>query len=105
MYLKELVTYTDLQDEDGNILPDKHTQYNDWCEQVNDACCVILADIGVNYEEKYDEWLDENEEEILNRLADCDVISSAYDMCYEEESDYEEILHDVYCELAENYFE
>ena len=94
MYLKELVNYNDIT-KDG-IVTDSE-KYTDWLAQVNDGITVVLADIGVDGD--YDEWLDENEEDIILRLSDNDIINK--DMSFEEECDFEETLHDLFEELNE----
>ena len=91
MYLAELVNYNDII-EDGVITDSK--LYQHWLEQVEDGVTVILADIGVDTETDYDEWLDEKWSEITTRLSGNDIINS--NMSDEEEADLEEVICEVF---------
>ena len=93
MYLAELVNYNDII-EDGVITDSK--RYESWLEQVEDGVIVILADIGVDTEVDYDEWLDEKWDTILTRLSSNDIIN--INPSEEEQQDLEEIIAEVFDE-------
>ena len=96
MYLTELVNYNDII-EDGIITDSK--RYENWLEQVEDGVYVILADIGYTADD-YDEWLDENWRDILDRLAGSDIINT--NPSDEEREDVEEVIATVYEDLNES---
>ena len=96
MYLKELVSYEDCKCGTTEYDSEK---YRDWLAQVEDGLVVVLADIGYKADD-YDEWYDNNIDNIYSRLYGNDIITiSKADSDNDESVDIDDILGELFIEL------